>query len=139
MESHKNMTEQGKSTASGTLGGSHQSSSTGAEKTGSHAASAPQKAREVASQVTDTVGNAYDQTVKTVSEAYDKTSEAVSNTYNKTLTYGRENPGKITLIALGAGIGIGLLLANGRGRSRVRNFAEPVVAALSQIALEYFK
>jgi ElaB protein len=54
------------------------------------------------------------------------------------MTYGRENPGKITLIAFGAGLGLGLLLASSR-RSRSTRYAEPVVNALSDIALEYFR
>ena len=57
------------------------------------------------------------------------------------MTYGRENPGKLTLIAFGAGIGIGLLLAGslGGGRSRTNRIAEPIVGALSQVAMEFFR
>jgi hypothetical protein len=84
---------------------------------------------ETASEVGSGVQAAYDQTVKAVSQAYDKTSEVLTNTYDQTVTYGRENPGKLTLIAFDAGIGIGLLLASGfGGRSRTSRFAEPVVS-----------
>ena len=109
-------------------------------------------AREIVSDVGSGVQTAYDQTVKAVTEAYDKTSkvlgdtydktsEVLGNTYDQTMTYGKENPGKLTLIAFGAGIGIGVLLASGLGGGRSRNtrFAEPIVTALSQVALELFR
>lgn len=131
METNKHETEQGK-----TIGSPNKPASTGAP-TGT----APQRAREIASDVGSGVQTAYDQTVKAVSEAYDKTSEVIGNTYDQTMTYGRENPGKLTMIAFGAGIGIGILLASGLGGGRSRNtrFAEPIVAALSQVALELFR
>ena len=75
-----------------------------------------------------------------MTDAYGKTSEVLSNTYDQAMTYGRENPGKLTLIAFGAGIGIGILLASGMGgRSRTNRIAEPIVGALSQVAMEFFK
>jgi hypothetical protein len=57
------------------------------------------------------------------------------------MTYGRQNPGTLTLIAFGAGIGVGLLLAGSLsgGRSRTSRIAEPIVGALSQIAMEYLR
>ena len=105
-----------------------------------HASTAPQRAREAASEVSNQVQQAYDQTVKVVSDAYGKTSDAISKTYDQTMTYGRDNPGKLTLIAFGAGIGIGVLLASGFGgrRSNAR-YTEPIVNALSQVALEFFR
>ncbi|HXU39288.1 MAG TPA: hypothetical protein VN937_23235 [Blastocatellia bacterium] len=133
MESNKNIAEQAK--PGGTPNKPVSSGASGP------ASSATQRAREVASDVGSGVQNAYDQTVKAVSDAYDKTSEAVANTYDQTMTYGRENPGKLTMIAFGAGIGIGILLASGLsgGRSRNTRFAEPIVSALSQVALELFR
>jgi len=103
--------------------------------------SAPQKAKEMASEMSGRMEAAVDQTKKAVSDAYDKTSEVLTNSYNQTMDYGRENPGKLTLIAFGAGIGIGILLASGigGGRSRTNRIAEPVVTALSQIAMEFFR
>ena len=75
-----------------------------------------------------------------VGEAYDKTSEVLTNTYDQTMTYGRDNPGKLTLIAFGAGIGIGVLLASGFGGRRSSNrYTEPIVNALSQAALAFFR
>lgn len=110
-------------------------------ETSGQASSAPQRAREIVSDVSSGVQTAYDQTTKAVSEAYEKTSEVLTNTYDQTMTYGRENPGKLTMIAFGAGIGIGLLLASGLGGRRSRNsrFAEPIVTALSQVALEFLR
>lgn len=101
---------------------------------GAQAASATQRAK-------DTAQTAYDQTKQVVNDAYSKTSEVLSSTYDQTMTYGRENPGKLTLIAFGAGIGIGLLLAGtlGGGRSRTNRIAEPIVGALSQVAMEFFR
>ena len=111
------------------------------------AASAPARAREVASAVTDKAGEVLGQTKEAmsnarevVSNAYDKTSETLSNTYDQALTYGRQNPGTVMLIAFGAGVGIGLLLAGSlTGRSRMNRVAEPIVGALSQVALEFLR
>lgn len=65
----------------------------------------------------------------------------LSNTYDQAMDYGKENPGKLTLIAFGAGIGIGVLLASGltSGRSRSSRIGEPIVAALSQVAMEFLR
>jgi ElaB/YqjD/DUF883 family membrane-anchored ribosome-binding protein len=98
------------------------------------AASAAQRAREG-------VQSAYDETRQVVSDAYGKTTEVLSDTYNQAMVYGKQNPGKLTLIAFGAGIGIGVLLASGLsgGRSRTSRIGEPIVAALSQVALEFLR
>jgi len=98
------------------------------------AATATQRAREG-------VQSAYDETKQVVNDAYGKTSEVLSNTYDQAMDYGKENPGKLTLIALVAGIGIGVLLASGfaGGRSRSSRIGEPIVAALSQVAMEFFR
>src|SRR5262245_30922895 len=68
---------------------------------------------EAGSQFKDRATEAYDQTRQAVSQAYDRTSQAVSSTYDQAMTFGREHPGQLTLIAFGAGIGIGVLLASG--------------------------
>jgi ElaB/YqjD/DUF883 family membrane-anchored ribosome-binding protein len=81
---------------------------------------------------------AYEQARQGVAQAYDKTAQAVTETYDQAMVYGREHPGTLTLIAFGAGFGLGLLLAGSR-RSRSHRYAEPVVNALSDIALEYFR
>lgn len=136
MESNKNLTEQNKTGESAFK----PSTPTGQSSTSRQAGAAPQRAREIASEVTSGVQSAYDQTVKAVSGAYDKTSEVLTNTYDQTMTYGRDNPGKLTMIAFGAGIGIGVLLASGLGgRRRTARYTEPIVNALSQVALEFFR
>jgi hypothetical protein len=99
-----------------------------------------QRARE---EVSNRSAEVYDQTKQAVTQAYDKTAETLSQSYSQAMDYGRENPGKLTLIAFGAGIGIGLLLAGGfsggRSNSRTTRIAEPAIDALSRIALEFFR
>ena len=80
-------------------------------------------------------GHVYEQTRESVSQAYDRTAGALSETYDQAMMYARENPGKTTLIAVGIGVAVGLLLASGR-RSRIRRFGEPIVNALSDVAME---
>ena len=84
-------------------------------------------------------GEAYGQAEEAVRDAYDKTSEKVSETYEKAKSYSRDNPGKTILIALGIGLGLGLLLGASTRRSHNGRFARPVVNALSDIALEFFR
>jgi ElaB/YqjD/DUF883 family membrane-anchored ribosome-binding protein len=107
---------------------------------GSTAAS-PQRARDEGSNFGNRSSEVIDQTKQAVTQAYDKTAETLSQTYSQAMDYGRENPGKLTLIAFGAGIGIGLLLAGGfsGGRSRTTRIAEPAIDALSRIAMEFFR
>jgi ElaB/YqjD/DUF883 family membrane-anchored ribosome-binding protein len=73
----------------------------------------------------------YDQAKKTVSDTCNKTTETLNKTYNQAIAYGRANPGKLALVALGSGLVIGLLLAN-RSKDRQGSYVEPVVNALSQ-------
>jgi ElaB/YqjD/DUF883 family membrane-anchored ribosome-binding protein len=97
------------------------------------AATAAQRARE-------SVQSAYEETKQVVNDAYGKTTEALTGTYDQAMVYGKENPGKLTLIAFGAGIGFGVLVASGfGGRRRNSRFTEPIVNALSQVALEFFR
>jgi ElaB/YqjD/DUF883 family membrane-anchored ribosome-binding protein len=132
----KNQTEQ-------TTGGAANTSSTAKHSstgTSGHTSTAPQRAKEVASEIGSQVQGAYDQSVKAVSDAYDKTSETLTKTYDQAMTYGRDNPGKLTLIAFGAGIGVGVLLASGLGGRRSNSgYTEPIVNALSQAALAFFR
>ena len=97
------------------------------------------RAAEAGAQLRDRATEVYDQTRKTVNEAYDKTAQAVSSTYDQAMSFGREHPGQLTLIAFGAGIGVGLLLASGGSRRKTGRFAEPAINALSEIALEFFR
>ena len=98
------------------------------------AATATQRAK-------DGVQTAYKETKQAVNDAYGKTSEVLGNTYDQAMVYGKENPGKLTLIAFGAGIGFGVLLASGfsGGRRRSSRIAEPIVTALSQVAMEFLR
>ena len=82
----------------------------------------------------------YGQAEQAVSHVYDKTAQAVSETYDQAKSYSSENPGKTILIALGIGVGLGFLLgASSRRSGRGGRFAQPVVNALSDIALEFFR
>jgi len=81
----------------------------------------------------------YGQAEKAASEAYDKTAKVVSETYEQAKSYSTENPGKTILIALGIGVGLGFLLGASSRRSRTGRLAQPVVNALSDIALEIFR
>jgi ElaB/YqjD/DUF883 family membrane-anchored ribosome-binding protein len=80
----------------------------------------------------------YDQAEKAGSDAYDKTAQAVNKTYDEVKRYSSENPGQTILIALGIGFGLGFILGASSGRSRTGRFAQPVVNALSDLALEIF-
>jgi ElaB/YqjD/DUF883 family membrane-anchored ribosome-binding protein len=81
----------------------------------------------------------YGQAEETVSEVYDKTARTVNKTYAQAKNYSNENPGRAIFIALGIGVGLGLLLGASSYRSRSSRIAEPVVNALSDIALAYFR
>ena len=82
---------------------------------------------------------AYGQAEQAVSDAVEKTSEKVSETYEKARNYSSGNPGKSMLIAVGIGVGLGLILGASMRRSRTSRIAQPVVTALSEIALELFR
>jgi ElaB/YqjD/DUF883 family membrane-anchored ribosome-binding protein len=99
----------------------------------------PGSASATAESILERGAEVYGQAEQAVSDAYDKTAEAVSKTYEQTKSYSSDNPGKTILIALGIGIGLGLLLGAGSRRSRTGRFAEPVVNALSDIALEFIR
>jgi len=81
----------------------------------------------------------YGQAEQAVSDAYDKTAQAVSETYEKVKGYSTENPGRTILVALGIGVGLGFLLGANSRRSRTSRFAQPLVNALSDFALEFFR
>ena len=81
-----------------------------------------------------------EQAHETVSEVYDKTARVVSQTYEKAKSFGSKNPGKAMLLALGIGVGLGFLLGASSRRSGITGrFARPVVNALSDVALEFFR
>jgi ElaB/YqjD/DUF883 family membrane-anchored ribosome-binding protein len=92
-----------------------------------------------AQKTLDRGAEAYGQAEQAVSDVYDKTAQKVGETYEKAKSYSNENPGKTILITLGVGIGLGLLLGASSHRSRTSRIAQPVVNALSDIALEFFR
>jgi len=89
--------------------------------------------------ILDRGAKVYGQAEQAVSDVYDKTAQTVSETYEQAKSYSTENPGKTILIALGIGVGLGLLLGASSHRSRTGRLAQPVVNALSDIALEFFR
>jgi ElaB protein len=138
MESKKNLSNERDKTP----GNAPESSPTpGQTRPTSGTSTAPQRAREIGNEIGSSAQQVYDQTRQAVNNAYEKTSETLTNTYDQAMSYGREHPGQLTLIAFGAGIGIGLLLASGftGGRSRSTRIIEPVGNALTQIAMELFR
>ena len=99
----------------------------------------PGSAGATAQNTLERGAKAYGQAKEAVSDAYDKTAQTVSETYEQAKGYSSENPGKTILIALGIGVGLGFLLGASSRHSRTGRFAKPVVNALSDIALEFFR
>ena len=99
----------------------------------------PGSASATAQSILERGAEVYGQAEQAVSDVYDKTAQAVSETYEQAKSYSSENPGKTILIALGIGVGLGFLLGASSRRSRTGRFAQPVVNALSDIALEFFR
>lgn len=94
------------------------------------------------SNMGNTATEAVDQAKQAVTDAYNRASKSLNESYTQAIDYGRENPGKTTLIAFGAGIGIGLLLAGSLGssrNSRTGRIVPPVMNALTEIAREVFR
>jgi ElaB/YqjD/DUF883 family membrane-anchored ribosome-binding protein len=90
----------------------------------------------------NTATEAIDQAKQVVTDTYNRASKSLNESYTHAMDYGRENPGKTTLIAFGAGIGIGLLLAGSLSssrNSRTGRIVPPVMNALTEIAREVFR
>lgn len=81
----------------------------------------------------------FNRSKRTVSQAYDRSLRAVSDTYGHAIAYGRQNPGKTTLVAFGAGVGVGLLLLGARRHNRMRRYGKPMVQAMSDIAMRFVR
>jgi len=99
----------------------------------------PGSASATAQSIMELGAEVYGQAEQAVSDVYDKTAQAASETYKQAKSYSSENPGKTILIALGVGVGLGFLLGASSHHSRTSRFAQPVVNALSDIALEFFR
>jgi ElaB/YqjD/DUF883 family membrane-anchored ribosome-binding protein len=81
----------------------------------------------------------YGQAEKAVGDVIEKTAQAVGETYEQARIYSRKNPDKAILIALGVGVGLGFLFGASSRHSRTGRIARPVVNALSDIALQFFR
>ena len=99
----------------------------------------PDSASSAAQSILERGAEVYEQAEQVVSDGYDQTAQTASETYRKARSYSRENPGKTILIALGIGVGLGFFLGASSRRSRTGRYAQPVVNALSDIALEFFR
>jgi ElaB/YqjD/DUF883 family membrane-anchored ribosome-binding protein len=99
----------------------------------------PDKDGGTAQSILERGAEAYGQAEKAVGEFYDKTAQAVGETYEHAKNYSRKNPDKAILIALGIGVGLGFLFGASCRHSRAGRFARPVVNALSDIALQFFR
>jgi ElaB/YqjD/DUF883 family membrane-anchored ribosome-binding protein len=99
------------------------------------ARAAEETADDLKARVTETVSRAKEK----VAEAYDRTSDVASRAYRQAMDYSRENPGKATLVALGAGFGAGVLFAQGMPRSRgYRRMLPTVAMAVADAVLDVF-
>ena len=76
-----------------------------------------------------------DQAKRKAGQVYDQANRSLNEQYERAISYGRENPGKTTLIAFGVGVGVGMLMAGGfKARNRRSRLVEPVMNALSALA-----
>jgi ElaB/YqjD/DUF883 family membrane-anchored ribosome-binding protein len=122
----------------------HQFSSTGntppSRDLGSAAEKAGKSARAAGEQFSDAASEKLGQAKQMVGDVYDQVNRTVSDKYNQAVDYGRENPGKTTLIAFGVGVGVGLLMMGNIRRSHrpSRRVVQPVVNALSNLACDLF-
>jgi ElaB/YqjD/DUF883 family membrane-anchored ribosome-binding protein len=98
-------------------------------------------AHAVREQVGERGAEALNQAKRKAGQVYDQANKSLNEQYGKAMEYGRENPGKMTLIAFGVGVGVGLAVAGGYStpHSRRRRMVEPVMNALSSIAHELFR
>ena len=92
-------------------------------------------------QIEDRAAEIINQAKQKAGEVYDQANKRLSEQYEKAIDYGRENPGKTTLIAFGVGVGVGVLLVSGfsGSRSRRSRVVEPVMKAVSTLARELFR
>jgi ElaB/YqjD/DUF883 family membrane-anchored ribosome-binding protein len=83
----------------------------------------------------------FDQAKRKAGKVYEQANKNLNEQYGKAMDYGRENPGKMTLIAFGVGVGIGLVVAGSYATPnyRRRRIAEPIINALSSVAQELFR
>ena len=98
-------------------------------------------AHAVRERVEERGAEALDQAKRKAGRVYDQANKSLNKQYGKAMEYGRENPGKMTMIAFGVGLGVGLVAAGSYSmpHSRRRRMVGPVMDALSSIAYELFR
>ena len=93
--------------------------------------------------VTEKAKEVIEGTRQKLTNAYDRTATNINQKYGKVVDYGKEHPGRTSLLAFGAGIGAGLLLFQlshrQAPRSRTSRIVPPVMNALSQISAQLFR
>lgn len=99
----------------------------------------PDSVSDVAESILERGAGVYGKAREAVSHAYDNTAGKLSKTCEKAKEYSVAHPGKAVLIALGIGLGVGLLLGARSHHSRTRRIAQPMVHALSDMALAFFR
>lgn len=82
---------------------------------------------------------AYEETRRAMGQAYQQSAQAVGRSYDQAMEYGRSHPGRTALISFGIGVGIGMLLIGSSRRSGISRYGEPVVNALSNMALQFIR
>jgi ElaB/YqjD/DUF883 family membrane-anchored ribosome-binding protein len=92
-----------------------------------------------AENILNQTAQTYQETKRKVGRAYDRSAQAIEQTYDHAMDYGRNNPGKTVMIAFGVGLGVGMLLLGSSRRSRMSRYGEPIVNALSNIAIEFMR
>lgn len=100
---------------------------------------ASHRVEETYDKAAEKVGEAYDKIAPAAQQAYDKTAQAVNQTYHQTQRYGAENPGKTILIAMAIGVGVGFIWGSNSHHSRGGRYARPIVNAVSDVAMEFFR
>lgn len=111
----------------------------GTSMTGASAEAAVERGKEAYEKAQQYGSEVYQKTSEAVGEAYEKTADVVSGAYEQAISYGRENPALMTLIAFGLGVGVGLLLASSVRQSRYRSLTAPIVDAISDFANDYLR
>src|SRR5262245_8409057 len=98
-------------------------------------------AHTVRERVEERGAEVIDQAKRKAGQVYEQANKSLNEQYGKAMEYGREHPGKMTLIAFGVGVGVGLVLAGtyAAPHGRRRRMVDPVMNALTSIAHEMFR